>query len=93
MSGKPLNPKPPFIWPDSRAAAGEGRAVTAVPFESLILLSSTVFGVVSAIDRKAVDWMECFLSDRQNAKLRIVVSIYPTARTTSADLEEIKRLA
>jgi hypothetical protein len=93
MSGKPLYPKPPFIWPDTRAAAGEGRAVTAVPFESLILSSSTVFGVVSAIDRRAVDWMEGFLADRQDAKLRIVLSIYPTSRTTSDDLEEIKRLA
>ena len=80
----------PFIWPEPRVSAGVGRYST-LPFEDVTRTAVSIFGVVSAIDAKALEWMEGYLADSQissqpRTQLRVVISIHPTCRTTEADL-------
>lgn len=89
---QPIEPTLPFIWPEPRVSAGVSTYVTELPFDVAIRTAASVFGVVSAIDARAVNWMEGFLADGQNTKLRLVVSIHPTCRTSTSDLQELLRL-
>lgn len=89
---KPLTPPMPFVWPEPLVSAGVTQYASALPFESVARAACSVFGVVSAIDAQAVDWMEGYLSDNPQAQLRLVVSIHPTCRTTEADLQNLLRL-
>lgn len=89
---KPIEPQLPFVWPEPRVSAGLGHYMSELPFESVARTAISVFGVVSAIDARAVDWMEGYLADRQETKLRLVVSIHPTCRTSESDLHNLLRL-
>ena len=82
----------PFVWPEPRVSAGVARYSSELPFESAVRSAVTIFGVVSAVDSRAINWMEGFLADQVESHLRLVVSIHPTCRTTEADLEEVLRL-
>jgi hypothetical protein len=82
----------PFVWPALRVTQGDARYASELPFESVIEHAIAVFGVVSAFDRKVIDWLEGLLADHSAVKLRIVFSIHPTCRTTESDLEEATRL-
>jgi len=82
----------PFVWPEPRVSSGVGSYETALPFEQTARASLAVFGVVSAIDKKAVNWMEGYLADSSGTKLRLVISIHPTCRTLEADLHHLLRL-
>jgi hypothetical protein len=68
------------------------RYSSALPFESAVSSAVTIFGVVSAVDSRAISWIEGFLADQAESQLRLVFSIHPTCRTTKADLEEVLRL-
>jgi hypothetical protein len=83
----------PFVWPEPRISSGFSRYETALPFEADARAAQSVFGVVSAIDAKAVNWMEGYLEDNPEAKLRLVISIHPTCRTSRSDLQHLLRLA
>lgn len=89
---KPIDPVLPFIWPEPLVSAGFNTYVTDLPFDVAVRSSIRVFGVVSAIDARAVNWMEGFLADRPETQLRLVVSIHPTCRTSETDLQELLRL-
>jgi hypothetical protein len=89
---KPLTPPMPFVWPEPLVSAGFTQYASALPFETVARTALSVFGVVSAIDAQAVNWMEGYLSDNPKAQLRLVISIHPTCRTTEADLHELIRL-
>ncbi len=88
----PLTPPMPFVWPEPLVSAGFTQYATALPFEAVARTALSVFGVVSAIDAQAVNWMEGYLSDNPKAQLRLVISIHPTCRTTEADLQNLLRL-
>ena len=88
----PIVPQMPFVWPEPRVSSGVSRYETALPFEVAARAALSVFGVVSAIDARAVNWMEGYLADNAAAKLRLVVSIHPTCRTSEADLQDLLRL-
>ncbi len=92
MPDSTLNPPAPFVWPALRVTLGDAQYASELPFESVIEQAVAVFGVISAFDRKAIDWLERLLADHATAKLRIVFSIHPTCRTTESDLEEAMRL-
>lgn len=85
-------PQMPFIWPEPHATPGVGSYETARSLEIAAQTAVLVFGVVSAIDSAAVDWIESFLDGRTEAKLRLVISIHPTCRTSESDLQELLRL-
>ena len=89
---KPIVPQMPFVWPEPRVSSGVGSYETALPFEQAARAALAVFGVVSAIDAKAVNWMEGYLADSTETKLRLVISIHPTCRTSEADLHDLLRL-
>lgn len=88
----PIVPQMPFVWPEPRVSSGVSRYETALPFEVAARAALSVFGVVSAIDARAVNWMEGYLADNAATKLRLVVSIHPTCRTSEADLQDLLRL-
>jgi len=69
-----------------------GRYETNLPFEVAARAACSVFGAVSAIDARAVNWMEGYLADNAETKLRLVISIHPTCRTSESDLENLLRL-
>ena len=88
-AGSPLNdsivPSVPFIWPEPRASAGMAQ-YASLPFDDVARSAVSIFGVVSAIDRKAVDWMEGYLADGAGeTRLRLVVSIHPNTFTHHRD--------
>ncbi|MFD2365476.1 hypothetical protein [Pseudoduganella sp. GCM10020061] len=89
----PLIPQMPFVWPEPRVSSGFSRYEAALPFEADARAALSVFGVVSAIDAMAVNWMEGYLGDHPEAKLRLVISIHPTCRTSQSDLQHLLRLA
>lgn len=89
---KPIVPQMPFVWPEPRVSSGVGSYETALPFELAARAALSVFGVVSAIDSRAVNWMEGYLADSTVTKLRLVISIHPTCRTSEADLHDLLRL-
>ena len=82
----------PFVWPEPRVSAGMVSYSSGLPFEGAVRSAATVFGVVSAVDSRAINWMEGFLADQAESQLRVVFSIHPTCRTTEADLQEVMRL-
>lgn len=89
---KRLEPQLPFVWPEPRVSAGLVHYASHLPFESVARTAVSVFGVISAIDVRAIDWMEAYLADRLETKLRLVVSIHPTCRTSELDLDNLLRL-
>jgi hypothetical protein len=89
----PVDPQMPFVWPDPRVRFGFSRYGAALPFEAAARGALSVFGIVSAIDAKAVNWMEGYLSDNPETKLRLVISIHPTCRTSQSDLQHLLLLA
>lgn len=92
MKTEPIAPQMPFVWPEPRVSEGIARYSSELPFESAIRSAVTMFGVISAVDSRAINWIKRFLTDRVETQLRLVLSIHPTCRTTEADLEEVLRL-
>ncbi|WP_152969354.1 hypothetical protein [Paracidovorax avenae] len=92
MKSQPIAPQIPFVWPEPRVSAGVASYSSELPFESAVRSAVTIFGVVSAVDSRAINWMEGFLADQAESQLRLVLSIHPTCRTSEADLEEVIRL-
>ena len=92
MKTEPIAPQMPFVWPEPRVSAGVASYSSELPFESAVRSAVTIFGVVSAVDSRAINWMEGFLADQADSQLRLVFSIHPTCRTSEADLEEVIRL-
>lgn len=89
MKTESIAPQMPFVWPEPCVGGGEPSYSSELPFESAARSVVTIFGVVSAIDSRAIHWLEGFLANQAESKLRLVVSIHPTCRTTEADLEDV----
>lgn len=88
----PIVPQMPFVWPEPRVSSGVSRYETTLPFEATARAARSVFGVVSAIDASAVNWVEGYLADNPETKLRLVISIHPACRTSESDLHDLVRL-
>ena len=84
----------PFIWPEPELLNTKGleRHRSQLSFEVAAQSASKVFGIISAIDSAAVNWMEGYLADNLETMLRLVISIHPTCRTTESDLVNLLRL-
>ena len=87
-----IDPRLPFIWPEPRVSNESAAYPTEPPLKSAMQSSASIFGVVSAIDSRAIDWMRDYLNFRADNKLRIVASVYPTSRTSIADLKALLKL-
>ena len=86
---KAIAPQMPFIWPEPRVSSGISNYATALPFDLAARTSLSIFGVVSAIDARAVNWMEGYLADSSETRLRLVISIHPTCRTSESDRKSV----
>ena len=89
MSIDTIAPQLPLVWPEPRISAGSAGYACELPFESALSAAVTLFGVVSAIDDRAVDWLEGFLADHKDTKLRLVISLHPTCRTSVFALQKL----
>ena len=70
-----IQPSVPFIWPEPRVSAGVA-PYASLPFEEVARSAVSIFGVASAINRQAVEWMEGYLADGAGGtRLRLVISI------------------
>ncbi len=87
-----LRPSIPFVWPDSRVSAGLTAYKAWPPFDEVALAAKSIFGVVSAPDISTVKWLDGYIAGSERTKLRIVVSVYPTCRTTAEDLANLLML-
>ncbi len=87
-----LSPSIPFVWPDSRVSAGLTAYKAMPPFDEVARAAKSIFGVVSAPDISTVKWLDGYIAGSERTKLRIVVSVYPTCRTTAEDLESLLML-
>ena len=85
-------PQLPLVWPEPRVSGGSARYACELPTDGVLRAAVTVFGVVSAIDDRAVDWLEGFLADHKDTKLRLVISLHPTCRTSVFALQKLLRL-
>ena len=92
MTSKSIASELPFVWPGPAFNAEPDLCSPKLSFEDALDQAISVFGVVSAVDSHAVDWMESFLADRADSKLRLVLSLYPTCRTSDEDLRNVLRL-
>jgi hypothetical protein len=92
VNTKSLESVMPFVWPEPRVSAGLRQYLSALPFDSAVRSATAVFGVVSAVDTRAVKWLKGLLDALPDLKLRLVVSIHPTCRTTEADLVALLHL-
>jgi hypothetical protein len=88
-----IRPSIPFVWPEPRVSAGLATYAER-PLDDVVRSAASVFGVASAIDRRAVDWIEGFLAEGTgDTKLRLVISIQPACRTSASDLRALLQLA
>ncbi len=88
----PIVPQMPFVWPEPRVSSGISKYEMALPFEVVARTALSMFGVVSAVDASAVNWMEGYLAQHSYTQLRLVISIHPTCRTSESDLHDLLRL-
>jgi hypothetical protein len=87
-----IAPQLPLVWPEPRVSGGSARYACELPTDGVLRAAVTLFGVVSAIDDRAVDWLEGFLADHKDTKLRLVISLHPTCRTSVSALQKLVRL-
>jgi hypothetical protein len=84
----PLDPVPPFVFPDSRILAGSHAYPTYVPFEKLMQTAAGVVGVVSGLDRHGANWLIQFLAD-SHATCRLIAVLYPACPTDANVLNRL----
>lgn len=92
MSIDTIAPQLPLVWPEPRVSGGSARYACELPTDGVLRAAVTLFGVVSAIDDRAVDCLESFLADHKDTKLRLVISLHPTCRTSVSALQKLLRL-
>ncbi len=91
MNNDPIAPQLPFVWPwpVPNPSAGTACPVTHQHFECAVREAKSVSGVVSAIDVRAINWMEGYLADGEETQLRLVISLHPTCRTSESVLQNL----
>jgi hypothetical protein len=85
----PLNPQPPFVWPEPRAIEKMCTYEHEPPFSELALASHSLFGIVSALAERGIDVLETWLEDNPNLKACLIVMVYPACATRQADLSRL----
>lgn len=93
MDNEPIVPALPFVWPPPQVSIGASRYHTEPPFEDAVRAASIMFGVVSAIDDRAIEWLDELLANCAGTTVRLVISLHPTCRTSEAALQKLLLLA
>jgi hypothetical protein len=82
----PLQPEPPFVWPEPRVVNQSCSYENEPAFEAVARASDSVFGVVSALGGKGLEVLESWLKGNANFQARLIVAVYPTCLTRRDDL-------
>jgi hypothetical protein len=82
----------PFVWPNPTSSTSARASTVPSPYEAALKTARSIFGIVSAIDSQAVDWIESMVADNAVLQLRTVISVHPTCRTTGEDLHNLLRI-
>lgn len=85
----PLNPKPPFVWPEPRTLEKICTYEHQPPFDELALGANSLFGTVSALTAQGVDVLETWIKRNTALKACLIVMVYPTCATREADLSRL----
>lgn len=89
---EPLNPQPPFVWPEPRAIEGMLSYAYQPPYDELAQQSCSVFGIVSGITITGVAVLERWFETNLDLKARLIVMVYPACSTRQADLSRLIEL-
>ena len=87
-----LKPQTPFVWPEPRAIEEIGAYDLTPPFAELVMESTSVFGIVSAVTSRGVAVVEDWLNSNQELNASLIVVVYPACATRQADLLELRRI-
>ncbi len=90
----PLNPQPPFVWPEPRVL-DEMCACTyehQPPFGDMALKARFLFGIVSAPTTRGIDILKTWMDTNENLKVTIIVIVYPACATKQQDLYRLLKL-
>jgi hypothetical protein len=84
-----LIPAVPFVWPEARILEGIAAYRYEVPFHELAMQSKGIFGVVSCINERGVDWFRYLVDSNEELDIRIVLAVYGACGTESEHLEQL----
>jgi hypothetical protein len=92
MSGRTLDPTPPFVWPDPRVLAGSHEYQHATPIQPLLERARAVAGIVSGVDATGARWLAELIRTR-SLGCRLIFNVWPacpTGRDVLHDLAELQ---
>ena len=82
----PLDPEPPFVWPEPRVLAAMTEYGRRPPYERLALEARSAFGIVLAPTSNGVEAIESWLQSNPALRLSFVFVVYPTCPTRQEHL-------
>ncbi|MEI7638871.1 MAG: hypothetical protein WCJ37_16300 [Syntrophus sp. (in: bacteria)] len=85
----PLSPQPPFIWPEPRVLVGMTDYEHQPPFGELVMRSSFLFGIVSALTKKGIDALNTWMEVNKDLKVSLIIMVYPACATKESDLYQL----
>jgi len=89
MTTPPLNPAPPFVWPDPRVLSGSHTYGAQGPLGPVAARARTLLGVVSDLDATGVAWLTAQLEHQPALRVRLVGIVYPACRTRPDVLQHL----
>lgn len=82
----PLNPRPPFVWPEPRVIENLCSYQNDPPFGELALKAKSLFGIVSAISFKGIQAVTKWINENPDLKISLIIVVYPACITKQGDL-------
>ncbi|MBU2055532.1 MAG: hypothetical protein KJ936_08400 [Proteobacteria bacterium] len=89
---KPLNPLPPFVWPEPRVLVEMCTYENQPPFSELAEKAHFLFGIVSALTIQGIDVLKTWMESNKDLKVSLIVMVYPTCATKQEDLSRLLEL-
>ncbi len=89
---KPLEPEPPYVFPEPRVFTGMMNYPEDPPYEVLAFISQSVFGIISGLTGKGIKVIQGWLDRNPQFKATFVVMVYPACATSQADFAQLRDL-
>jgi hypothetical protein len=89
---KPLNPLPPFVWPEPRVLVEMCTYENQPPFSELAEKAHFLFGILSALTIQGIDILKTWMESNKDLKVSLIVMVYPTCATKQEDLYRLLEL-
>ena len=86
---KPLNPQPPFVWPEPRELERICSYQHQPPFGELALKSRSLFGIITALTSRGINTLQFWLEQNPALLANLIVIVYPACATKHADLSRL----